>query len=83
MVVHGQQQREDMHMAATAHRLRLVLRKRGYVRRVWSHDRIAMLLAGTMTLTSVPPQSGKLDHTVMCGCLGDGMRIGAAGQLRW
>ena len=86
MVVRVQQQTVDMHMGGMAYRLTGTLSADALgevLERVWSHDRIAMLLAGMMTLMSVSPQSGRVNHTVMCGCLRDAMRIGVAGQIQW
>jgi hypothetical protein len=60
VVVRVQQQTEDMHMGGMAYRLTGTLSADALgqvLERVWSHDRIAMLLVGMMTLFS-PPQSG-------------------------
>jgi hypothetical protein len=53
VVVRVQQQTEDMHMGGMAYRLTGTLSADALgevLERVWSHDRIAMLLAGMMTL---------------------------------
>ena len=51
---------EDMHMGGMAYRLTATLSADALgqvLERVWSHDRIAMLLAGMVTLFSPPPSA--------------------------
>ena len=60
VVVRVQQQQEDMHMGGMAYRLTATLSADALgqvLERVWSHDRITMLLAGMMTLFSPPPSA--------------------------
>lgn len=82
VVVRVQQQQEDMRMAGMAYRLTATLSAdalgEGVVARQDGH-----VAGGHDDTHALSPQPGNVNHTVMCGCLRDGMRIGVAGRIQW